>query len=199
MRRFPVVRAYNKRFLFDSNATTQMRILLAEDELYSLDMCAQALESRGHKVIGTTNGDDCLKVYTNAIKESATKKEELSFHYPFDAVILDYKMPGKDGKEVAKEIIRLNPQQRIIFASAYVKETLMDSVRELNQVTELVQKPFEPDLLVDMIEDTSTVSRLGELNQLVSQISIKSGGSPDGSQFEILMQLLKKIQKTGTI
>src|SRR5438093_9376323 len=199
MRRFRVVLAYNKRFLSDFNATTQMRILLAEDELYSLDMCAQALESRGHKVIGTTNGDDCLKVYTNAIKESAAKKEELSFHYPFDAVILDYKMPGKDGKEVAKEIIRLNPQQRIIFVSAYVKETLMDSVRELNQVTELVQKPFEPDLLVDMIEDTSTVSRLGELNQLVSQISIKSGGSPDGSQFEILMQLLKKIQKTGTI
>jgi hypothetical protein len=75
----------------------------------------------------------------------------------------------------------------------------MDSVRELNQVTELVQKPFEPDLLVDMIEDTSTVSRLGELNQLVNQISAKSGGLPDGNQFEILMQLLKKIQKTGTI
>jgi len=108
-------------------------------------------------------------------------------------------MPVVDGLEAAKEIMRLNPQQRIIFVSAYVKETLMDSVRELNQVTELVQKPFEPDLLVDMIEDTSTVSRLGELNQLVSQISIKSGGSPDGSQFEILMQLLKKIQKTGTI
>ena len=41
---------------------------------------------------------------------------------PFDAVILDYRMPRKDGLEVAKEILELNPRQRIIFASAYVKK-----------------------------------------------------------------------------
>jgi len=197
---FLVIRTYNKRFLSNFKANlTIMRILLAEDELYSLDMCASALESKGHKVTGTTNGDDCLKVYSNAIKESGAKKEPLSFHYPFDAVILDYKMPGKDGKEVAKEIIRLNPHQRIIFASAYVKETLMDSVRELNQVTELIQKPFEPDVLIDVVEDIDTISRLGELNHLVKEITSKNGRSPDGSQIEILMQLLKKIQKTGTL
>src|SRR5919197_2972950 len=151
-------------------------------------MCETAVEAKGHKGTGTTNGDDCLKVYTNAIKEAGSAKEELSFHHPFDAVILDYKMPGKDGKEVAKEIIKLNPQQRIIFASAYVKETLMDSVRELNQVTELIQKPFEPDVLVDVVEDTATISRLGELNHLVKQITSEYGNSPDGSQIEILMQ-----------
>jgi YesN/AraC family two-component response regulator len=33
-------------------------------------------------------------------------------------------MPGKDGMEVAKEILTINPDQRIIFASAYFKETL---------------------------------------------------------------------------
>src|SRR2546422_2462853 len=194
MRRFPVVRAYNKRFLFDSNATTQMRILLAEDELYSLDMFAQALESRGDKVIGTTNGDDCLKVYTNAIKESAAKKDELSFHYPFDAVILDYKMPGKDGKEVAKEIIRLNPQQRIIFASAYVKETLMDSVRELNQVTELIQKPFEPDVLVELVENVQSARLVRNLKALAGQINNKQSGESADKQIRVLLETLHKIQ-----
>jgi hypothetical protein len=33
--------------------------------------------------------------------------------------------------EVAKEILIINPDQRIIFASAYFKETLENSVKEL--------------------------------------------------------------------
>jgi len=42
----------------------------------------------------------------------------------YDVVILDYKMPGVNGMDVAKEIFKINPNQRIIFASAYVEETL---------------------------------------------------------------------------
>jgi CheY-like chemotaxis protein len=72
---------------------------------------------------------------------------------PFDAVVLDYRIPGKDGLYVAKEILELNPEQRIIFASAYVKETLEDSVKKLGTVVELIQKPFDADVLVDTIED----------------------------------------------
>ena len=174
-----------------------LQVLIAEDDVDAVELYRVALEARGHVVTITLDGRECVDAYTKSIQRLEPTNRSSS--HPYDAVILDYKMPVVDGLEAAKEIMRLNPQQKIIFVSAYVKETLMDSVRELNQITELVQKPFEPDLLVDMIEDTSTVSRLGELNQLVSQISIKSGGSPDGSQFEILMQLLKKIQKTGTI
>jgi DNA-binding response OmpR family regulator len=171
-----------------------MRILIAEDELSSLDMCATALESKGHKVIGTTNGDDCLKVYSNSIKECAAKHEELSFHYPFDAVVLDYKMPGRDGKEVAKEIIRLNPQQRIIFASAFVKETLMDSVRELNQVTELIQKPFEPDVLVDLVENVQSARLVRNLRALAGQINDKHNTESADKQIRVLLETLHKIQ-----
>ena len=32
----------------------------------------------------------------------------------FDIIVLDYKMPDKDGMEVAKEILIINPDQRII-------------------------------------------------------------------------------------
>jgi CheY-like chemotaxis protein len=73
---------------------------------------------------------------------------------PYDAIVLDYRMPKKDGLQVAKEILASNPSQRIIFASAYVKETLRESVKELREVVELMEKPFLPEALVDMVEDT---------------------------------------------
>lgn len=60
----------------------------------------------------------------------------------FDAVDLDYKMPKKDGMDVAKEILALNPYQRIIFAFAYFMEFLGDLVKQLKQVVELMQKPL---------------------------------------------------------
>ena len=43
---------------------------------------------------------------------------------PFEAVILDYRMPQMNGMEVTKEILAVNPHQRIIFASAYIQETV---------------------------------------------------------------------------
>jgi CheY-like chemotaxis protein len=72
---------------------------------------------------------------------------------PFDVVILDYKMPKKDGLQVAKEILDMNPEQRIIFASAYVQETLVESVKELKKVVELMQKPFSMSALIDTVEN----------------------------------------------
>ncbi len=44
-------------------------------------------------------------------------------------MILDYKMPKKDGLQVAKDILELKPDQRIIFASAYLEEALEDSIK----------------------------------------------------------------------
>ncbi len=176
-----------------------LQVLIADDDVDAVELYRAALEARGHVVTITFDGRECVNTYTRTLQRLVPANRSSAKIQPYDIIILDYKMPLIDGLEAAKEIIRLNPQQRIIFASAFVKDTLMDSVRELNQVTELIQKPFEPDVLIDMIEDTSTVSRLGELNHLVKEISGKSGNSPDGSQIEILMQLLKKIQKTGTI
>ena len=79
---------------------------------------------------------------------------------PFDVVVLDYKMPSKDGMEVAKEILQINPHQRIIFASAYVIETLKDSVKELNKVVELLQKPFTMEAFVSTVEDNEAYEGL---------------------------------------
>ena len=90
---------------------------------------------------------------------------------PFDVVILDYKMPKKDGLQVAKEIFELNPKQRVIFASAYVQDTLVDSVKHLKRVVELMQKPFGLQQLIDTVEDKEAYEALNNL--IVSIRNIK--------------------------
>ena len=154
-----------------------MKILVAEDECNIAMQYKLALEANGHEVQLTENGDDCLKAYRVAMRRKKTtsgkmKKASGADKAPlvFDAVVLDYRMPKKDGMEVAKEILELCPDQRIIFASAYVLETLTESVKNLRQVVELLQKPFEIDSLVDAIEDNGVYEELGKLNVKIKEL-----------------------------
>ncbi len=163
-----------------------MKVLIAEDEESVREIYRAALESRGYHVTLSSNGQECVDAYRQALKPSGRE--------PFDVVVLDYRMPKIDGLEAAKEILKMKPCQRIIFASAYVKETLMDAVKDLGQVVELLQKPFEPKVLVDLIEDTSTTKELKEINKLVAKLNPEK---PDDPQITELLDLLKKIQKGG--
>jgi CheY-like chemotaxis protein len=163
-----------------------VRVLVAEDDESVCAMYRAALESRGHHVVISHDGQECVDVYKQAMAKSG--------HRPFDVVVLDYRMPRVDGLEAAKEILKASKGQRIIFASAFVKETLMDSVKDLGQVVELIQKPFEPKVLVDLVEDTSTTKELKEINKLVSKLN---PDNPDDPQIKELLDLLKKMQKSG--
>ena len=115
---------------------------------------------------------------------------------PYDVVILDYNMPLINGMDVAKEILAINSHQRIIFASAYVKETLENSIKELKQVVELMQKPFSLSKLVDIVEDKEVYEDLRALNidiDLVTKLRIRPM-----SKSSILLERLKRIQKHRT-
>ena len=151
-------------------------------------------------------GDDSGKRRTvnsdsgSSIDHTLSSSSLLSASSPslFDAVVLDYRMPKKDGLEVAKEILALNPSQRIIFASAYVKETLRESVKELRQVVELMQKPFLPEALVDVVEDTEAYPELKKLFVNVRKMSEIDFENPTPDQIRDIFEGLKKIQKGRT-
>jgi CheY-like chemotaxis protein len=149
-----------------------MKILLAEDHEDTAIVYKAALGDRGHVVVHTTNGEECLKVYHNEFQLAiATLHSDAREHIqPFDAVILDYNMPRMNGLEVAKEILVVNPHQRIIFASAYLKDILIQSVRQLNQLVEILNKPFSEQELIDTVEDKSIYSELKKLNVNIHHI-----------------------------
>ena len=197
-----------------------MRILIAEDDLDIAKLYKKALEKNKHEVVLTSNGSDCFKNYLTTLKNMAseskhqskadaaktnidslrnskTKFREVanSNTSPYDVVILDYRMPGMNGMEVAKEILNADPNQRIIFASAYVKETLENSVKDLKQVVELLQKPFALKQLTDTVEDTLAFEELKELNVDVDRIK---GADLTHTQIFDLLSKLRRIQKNRT-
>jgi CheY-like chemotaxis protein len=152
------------------NSKVTGRILIVEDDGDTALTYKAALEKAGYEVIAVDNGEDCAKAYIEEFQKLKISKGEaptnISTHWnqPFEAVILDYKMPQMNGMEVAKEILAVNPHQRIIFASSYVKETLEHSIKELKQVVELLQKPFPCSQLLETISDKQIYDRLRDYN-----------------------------------
>jgi DNA-binding LytR/AlgR family response regulator len=104
-------------------------------------------------------------------------------------------MPRKDGMQVAEEILAMSPKQRIIFASAYVEQTLDDSIKQLKQVVELMQKPFGADVLVNTIEDKEVYEGLKQIMMSMKQIK---DTNPSPKQLRSVLESLRKIQKGRT-
>jgi len=103
-------------------------------------------------------------------------------------------MPKKDGLQVAKDILEINPDQRIIFASAYVKETLSESVKELKRVVEMMQKPFSVSSLSDTVENTEAYGGL-KMVMTTSRDIIEDLDNLSGDQIRELFEGLKRVQK----
>ncbi len=167
-----------------------MDVLIAEDEQDLLDQYKMALEENGHKVTTCINGQLCLQVYQS---EAGGHGEESETR--FGAVVLDYQMPQKNGIETAREILSINPHQRIIFASGYIQETFLDSIKQLGQVTEIMKKPFSLQALVDTIEDREIYSELEKLNVDVTAIKELN---PSHAQIKAYFDVLCKLQKGRT-
>jgi CheY-like chemotaxis protein len=175
-----------------------LNILIAEDEPDIAALYKTVLEKRKHKATITTNGEDCLKAYHEIYQRHRFSLEQELYHQSgsnntaFDVVILDCKMPQINGIEVAKEILAVNPHQRIIFASAYIKDTVMDSIKNLRQVTtESVQKPFEIKRLIDLIEDKMVYE---ELKKLDVDIDVIKAVNPTHEQVSDLLGRLQNVR-----
>jgi len=134
-----------------------MRILIADDEPSILKLYSVWLKLENRHVITVEDGQKCLEVY----------KKEYNHHQLenyFDVVILDEKMPKMTGLQAAVEILKINPQQRIIFASGYLEKTLLESLTTLNKAIEVLEKPFLLEALDNMINKSTIFEKLEKIN-----------------------------------
>ncbi len=86
----------------DSEAPTQRRILVCDDNTDAAEMMAMLLEAAGHEVVTTYTGED-------AIAQAISVQPDLVF--------LDIGLPGMDGYEVARQL-RSRPQTHDVTIAA---------------------------------------------------------------------------------
>ncbi len=160
-----------------------MEILIVEDEVDLVEEYKIFLETHHHTVTTELDGESALKTYFS-------KLDEDSESIPFDMVILDYQLPRKNGMEVAVGILSKCPKQRILFASAYVEDTLKESIKNLKQIVELLQKPFSLEMLLKIIEDTTAYKELEKLNVDIKNLK---DIEPTHSQITTYLNIMKRL------
>jgi two-component system, chemotaxis family, chemotaxis protein CheY len=108
------------------------RILVIEDDATICDLMIRVLSMAGHEVLGAFDGEDGLRQFQ---------------HNDVDLIITDWNMPRKDGGEVIREALRLDPSSRIILVTATPSTDLTpDAVQGVQKV---FPKPFELQALLN--------------------------------------------------
>jgi two-component system cell cycle response regulator CpdR len=118
------------------------RILIAEDNKFTCTQYTKMLESKNYLVETAHDGDECIEKYSKSMDDTSNKSH-------FDVIILDHSMPKRSGAEIAANILSLNPQQKIILASAYAL-TAEKNFSKLKDRISFLQKPFELSKILDM-------------------------------------------------
>ena len=129
------------------------RVLIAEDEaLIRLDL-AEMLRDEGYQVVGEA-GDG---------QEAVDLAERLR---P-DLVIMDVKMPRRDGIDAAAEIAakRIAP---VVLLTAFSQRDLVEKARDAGAMAYLV-KPFSISDLIPAIE--VAISRFSEITELEREVA----------------------------
>jgi EAL domain-containing protein (putative c-di-GMP-specific phosphodiesterase class I) len=75
---------------------------------------------------------------------------------PFDAALVDYKLPGLDGLEVLQRLRELQPRcVRMLMTGELVLPLVVTAVN-VGKVSRVIEKPFEANTLVETLADALT-------------------------------------------
>jgi len=131
-----------------------VRILIAEDDEGIMTTYKLLFGSTNHHLFTAEDGEECVKIFDSQLEAmtQTTDSQSRVGNPPFDLVILDYRMPKKNGIEVADHILAAVPSQKIIIASAYTHELIENRKLGNKSSLLLLQKPFEIDALMHLVE-----------------------------------------------
>ena len=111
-------------------------ILLVEDEKKVQRFGQRALELLGYRVLTAANGQEALEVYRSAER--------------IDLVLTDIVMPEMGGRELMRELRKMNPRVKAVVVTGYAME---EDLRELREegIVDVIHKPFDLSTLKEVV------------------------------------------------
>ena len=125
-----------------STPVVAAHILVLDDEELVREVIGIMLEELGHKISYAVQGREAIKKYQEAWQNNSQ----------YDAVITDLTIPGgMGGQEAAEEILKINPQAKIIVSSGYATDPVMANYEDYG-FHDRVVKPYRFMELKKVIE-----------------------------------------------
>ncbi len=125
-----------------------MRILVVEDEKKTASFIRKALQAEGFAVDVLHDGNEALPV---------------AIHTPYDAIILDIMLPGRDGLSLLRQLRRQRQAAPVLLLSA--RGELTERVEGLNAgADDYLPKPFA---LVELVARVRALTRRGSENKSI--------------------------------
>lgn len=120
---------------------TVYKIMILDDEKMIRTLTQKFLERHAYEVLLAENGEEAVKIY----------KDALGAESPIDIGIMDLSIPGgMGGHEAANEILKLNPNAKLIVSSGYDQDPVMANFQEYGFCDSLT-KPYELQTLLASI------------------------------------------------
>lgn len=107
------------------------KVLVVDDEPSVCEVLKEFLQNNGYNVEVAYSGDEAIAAY---------KKDRP------DVVLLDVRMPGKDGLETLREIKSLDSSATVIMVTAVHKENVVRQAMDDGAV-DYITKPINPQSL----------------------------------------------------
>jgi CheY-like chemotaxis protein len=107
-------------------------ILLVEDEVAVRDLAAKVLALQGYRVLSAGDGEEALRI--------AAAEPDIGL------LLTDVVMPRMGGRELAERIVGIRPDLRILFATGYTDDAILQHKLSEHGVR-VIQKPYTRDSL----------------------------------------------------
>jgi PAS domain S-box-containing protein len=114
-------------------------ILFAEDSESLREMGSEYLQSIGYTVLPAASGKEALQ-------------QAKDFGKAIHLLVTDVVMPELNGPDLARQIVALRPEIKVIFTSGYTSETLAQR-GSLDPSVAYIQKPYRPKALARRIRE----------------------------------------------
>ena len=162
-----------------------MKILLVEDKDGMRDMLTRALSRDGYEVSACADG----------IAATTALQAE-----PFDLVLTDLKLPGKDGFEVLKAAKAAHPDLPVVVMTAFGSiESAVIAMK--GGAYDFISKPFDPDHLKLVLDKATQTHNLKTENRVLKQMT-RHGEPPeiigDSAELEEVKNRVKQVAAGDT-
>ena len=117
-------------------ADTQKHLLIVDDETALRSAIAERLADQGFSVEQAGSGEEALQRLTE---------------FAFDILITDLRLPGINGRELARRLLPLRPEMKVLYLSGYAGDSALR--RDLSAEKAFLAKPFTPEALARKVRE----------------------------------------------